>query len=265
VTQTEQSWQWYDNNADLYEEMDPATLEFGERLLDYADPEPGARLLDVGAGRGAVVRAALARGCVVTAGDAAPGMVDRLRADFPAVEVSILDAHRLGFPCASFDVVTSGFVIDLLPDPAAAMAEARRVLRPGGVFALSVPGPPPHRERWQWLIDLTRDFYPATVDGDEDGHTDVDVAGLLTAAGFVGLSRKAFEHSEPFADPAALWELFASRLPTAMSAGWIESLPPGRAAEFRRRFLDGAGQMHAGGGIAFDRHLVMHRALVPDP
>lgn len=43
VTQTEQSWRWYDDNANLYEEMDPATLDFGPQLLDYADPcrEPG--------------------------------------------------------------------------------------------------------------------------------------------------------------------------------------------------------------------------------
>src|SRR5687767_5453634 len=42
MTRTEQSWQWYDDNADVYEEMDPATLEFGRQLLNYADPVPGA-------------------------------------------------------------------------------------------------------------------------------------------------------------------------------------------------------------------------------
>ncbi len=29
MTQTKRSWQWYDDNANIYEEMDPATLEFG--------------------------------------------------------------------------------------------------------------------------------------------------------------------------------------------------------------------------------------------
>lgn len=263
MTQTEQSWQWYDDNAGVYEELDPATLQFGQWLVDYADPAPGARLLDVGAGRGAVVRAALVRGCVVTAGDAAPGMVARLRADFPAVAVSTLDAHRLDFPDACFDVVTAGFVIDLLSDPAVAVAEVRRVLRPGGVFALSVPGPLPHRDRWQWLVDLTQEFFPVTVTGDQDEQTDVDVAGLLAAAGFTALARRDFDHSEPVADPAALWDLFASRLPAAVSSGSIEWLPPDQAAEFQRRLLTGAERMHANGGIAFDRHLVMHRALAP--
>ena len=263
MTQTEQSWRWYDDNANIYEEMDPATLEFGRQLLDYADPAPGARLLDVGAGRGAIVRAALARGCVVTAVDAAPGMIARLRADFPALTVSQMDAHRLDFPDACFHVVTAGFVIDVLADPAAALAEVRRVLRPGGVFALSTPGPLPHRRRWQWLADLAQEFYPSTVREDPGGHADVDVDGLLAEAGFVGSTREAFELPQPISDPAALWDLFNARLPTAVSAGWIEWLPPDRAAEFRRRFLAEAEQMHAGGGIAMDRYVALHRAQAP--
>ena len=67
----------------------------------------------------------------------------------------------------------------------------------------------------------------------------------------------------PISDPAALWDLFTSRLPTAVSAGWIEWLPPDQAAEFRRRFLAGAEQMHANGGIAMDRYMVLHRAQAP--
>ena len=263
MTQTEQSWQWYDDNADVYEEMDPATLEFGRQLLDYADPAPGVRLLDVGAGRGAIARAALVRGCLVTAVDAAPGMVSRLRADFPTMTVSLMDAHRLDFSDACFDVVTAGFVIDVLSDPAAALAEVRRVLRPGGVFALSVPGPLPQRRRFQWLVDLALEFYPSTVREDPEGYPDVDVDGLLAAAGFVGSTRKTFEYPQPLSDPAALWDLFTSRLPTAVSAGWVEWLPPDQAAEFRRRFLAGAEKMHASGGIAFDRYVFLHRAQAP--
>jgi SAM-dependent methyltransferase len=260
MTKTEHSWQWYDDNATIYEELDPATVEFGRALIDYADPAPGARLLDVGAGRGAVVRAALARGCEVTAVDAAPGMVRRLRADFPTVTVERMDAHRFDLPGASFDVVTAGFVLDLLSDPVAALAEMRRVLRPGGVIALSIPGPLPHRERWAWLVELAGEFYPDAVPEQPAPPAPVDVAGLLASAGFTRPEQRAFTHPEPVADAASLWELFSSRLPTAVSAGWIDWLPPDRAADFRRRFLLGAERMHATGGIAFDRYLLLHRA-----
>jgi hypothetical protein len=89
------------------------------------------------------------------------------------------------------------------------------------------------------------------------------VDGLLTAAGCVGSIRKAFEYPQPISDAAALWDLFSSHLPTAVSAGWVEWLPPDQAAEFRRRFLAGAEQMHANGGIAMDRYVFLHRAQAP--
>lgn len=263
MTQTTQSWQWYDENADIYEEMDPATIEFGRQLLDYADPPPGARLLDVGAGRGAVTGPAVARGCVVTATDAAPGMVARLRADFPEIAAWRMDAHRFDFADGCFDVVTAGFVLDLLPDPAAAVAEARRVLAPGGVVAFSVPGRLPHRERWQWLVDLAREFYPATVRDDPSPDSPVDIPALLAEAGFTGQDQRDFHLPVPLAGPEALWEVFTSRLPTAESAGWVDRLPPDRAEEFRRRLMSGAERMHNDGGIAMDRHMIMYRAVVP--
>jgi SAM-dependent methyltransferase len=263
MTHTQPSWQWYDENADLYQDMDPATLEFGRQLLDYADPAPGSRLLDVGAGRGAVAGQAIARGCRVTAVDAAPGMVARLRADFPTMTVARMDAHHFDFPDSSFDVVTAGFVLDLLSDRDATLAEARRVLRSGGVFALSLPGPLPQRERWQWLVELTQDYYGTAVQAESPASAELEVAESLTAAGFVSVSRKDFQLPVPISGPAELWETFSSRLPSAVSAGWVDRLPIEAAAEFRHRFLAGAERMHATGGIAMDRYIVLHRATAP--
>jgi len=136
-----------------------------------------------------------------------------------------------------------------------------RVLRPGGTVALSVPGPFPYAARWQWLVDLAQEFYPGVV-RPGPASPPPDVAHLLTDAGFASISRKAIVHRQPVRDATALWDLFNSRLPTAVSSGWISQLPPEAAAEFHRRFLIGADQMHALGGIAFDRYLVLHRALV---
>lgn len=49
-------------------------------------------------------------------------MVARLHADFPAVTVSQMDANHLVFPNAHFDIVTAGYLIDMLDNPAAARA-----------------------------------------------------------------------------------------------------------------------------------------------
>lgn len=263
MTRTKQSWQWYEQNAEIYQEMDPATVEFGRQLLDYADPSPGARLLDVGAGRGAVAGPAAARGCAVTAIDAAPNMVTQLRKDFPGITVSRMDAHRFDFADGEFDVVTAGFVLDLLSDPAAALAEMRRVLRPGGVVALSVPGRLPQRERWQWLVDLAHEFYSSAVQEDTPPEATVDIPTLLGETGFTGQEQRDFHLPVPIAGPQALWELFASRLPMAESTGAVDRQPRDRAEEFRRRFLSGAERMHTDGGITMDRHMIMYRAVKP--
>jgi phosphatidylethanolamine/phosphatidyl-N-methylethanolamine N-methyltransferase len=51
--------------------------------------------------------------------------------------VAAMDACRLGFPDASFDAVAFPFVITLVPDPEGALAEAARVLKPGGTIVVS--------------------------------------------------------------------------------------------------------------------------------
>ncbi|MHB8275358.1 MAG: class I SAM-dependent methyltransferase [Dermatophilaceae bacterium] len=98
------------------------------------------RLLDLGAGRGAVTGPALARGAQVTAIDAAPRMVTRLAAEHPEANVQLMDVHQLVFADASFDVVVAAFVVHLVDSPALAVAEVLRVLSPGVLVAIAIPG-----------------------------------------------------------------------------------------------------------------------------
>jgi SAM-dependent methyltransferase len=260
LTSTEQSRRKYDALADRYEEIFFYVADMGRRLVDFAAPRSGARVLDVGAGRGAVARAALVRGCVVTAVDSSAGMVARLRADHPTITARQLDAGRLEFLDGSFDLVTAGFLVQVLDDPAAALAEFRRVLAPGGTVALSV-----ERQtvgRLGWLHELNADFFGGgNGDSRDSGGAAADplsadrLDALLTGAGFEGLTRTEVDIPKPIVDPRALWNWLALQgVPQA-----LEALPTERAEEFRRAFFAGAEKMHAAGGIVLDFGATLHR------
>jgi 2-polyprenyl-3-methyl-5-hydroxy-6-metoxy-1,4-benzoquinol methylase len=77
----------FDRLADRYDQIISFFAEFAGQLLDVLDPNPGTRLLDIGSGRGAIAAAAAARGCAVTAVDAAPRMVSLLAAAHPEIDV----------------------------------------------------------------------------------------------------------------------------------------------------------------------------------
>jgi demethylmenaquinone methyltransferase/2-methoxy-6-polyprenyl-1,4-benzoquinol methylase len=105
------------------------------------DPRPGRTLLDLAAGTGDISFAWLARGGgQATLSDINAAMLgvanDRAaqRGHAGAVSLLVADAERLPLPDRSFDTVSMAFGLRNCTDKAAVLAEARRVLRPGGRF-----------------------------------------------------------------------------------------------------------------------------------
>ena len=107
--------------------------------------EPGERVLDLGSGAGTdslVAVQMVGREGSVTGVDMTPEMLAKARAaaeelGAETVEFVEADAESLPFPDASFDVVISNGVIDLIPDKDAVFAELYRVLEPGGRIQLA--------------------------------------------------------------------------------------------------------------------------------
>jgi SAM-dependent methyltransferase len=107
-------------------------------LLDAALVGPGDSVLDVAAGPGTVSAAAVARRAQPVALDFSMAM---LRLGDPVIPKMRAGAARIPTRDSSFDRVVSNLGLLHLPDPDAAIREAARVVRPGGVVAFSVWGP----------------------------------------------------------------------------------------------------------------------------
>lgn len=88
-------------------------------------------------GPGFVSEAAAARGAQPVGVDIATAMVERARLRSPDLAFVVGDALRLPFPDASFDAVTMNFGILHVSQPERALAEAHRVLVPGGRLAFT--------------------------------------------------------------------------------------------------------------------------------
>lgn len=121
----------------------------GARLVELTAPQPGGHALDVGAGRGAAtfpLVAAVGPTGRVTAVDLSVAMLEQLRAEARARDVTIVDtvvgeATPGTLAPASFDVVTASLVLFFDPEPAATLSGWLALLRPGGRLGLSTFGP----------------------------------------------------------------------------------------------------------------------------
>ena len=107
-------------------------------LLRALGAGTGTRLLDVASGPGYVAAAAAELGASAVGVDFSSEMVALASRRYPGLEFVEGDAEALAFPDGSFDLVTINFGVLHLARPDTALAEARRVLKPGGRCAFTV-------------------------------------------------------------------------------------------------------------------------------
>lgn len=161
-TDSANAWvHWADGMADPADRVN-------QPLLALAGAPSGARVLDLAAGVGepSLTQARrLGSDGLVVASDLVPAMLSglgRRAADhpFPPLRVAA-DMMALPFATGAWDRVLCRFGLMFVPDPALALAEMRRVLRPGGIAALAVWGPLAQNSLFELLGRvLARDHAP---------------------------------------------------------------------------------------------------------
>ncbi|HVZ10830.1 MAG TPA: class I SAM-dependent methyltransferase [Candidatus Paceibacterota bacterium] len=103
--------------------------------------KPGMRILDLGCGAGRTTGYLKNFDPNVHGADVSAAMIEKAKERFPEIQFSVMDAAQLGFADGMFDAIVFSFNgLDYLypvDRRAAALAEIRRVLKPGGVFIFS--------------------------------------------------------------------------------------------------------------------------------
>lgn len=138
----------YYAGKDEYFTLSPASLSLLRGLIPVLQGHCRGRVLDAGAGRGAY------RKLLLQYADCYVGVDIGCSAAISTVG----DVQRLPFADNSFDTVFCSQVLEHVAEPWLALAEFRRVLRPGGKLVLSVP-------HMSWLHNEPHDYYRYTPHG----------------------------------------------------------------------------------------------------
>jgi ubiquinone/menaquinone biosynthesis C-methylase UbiE len=137
--------EFYDAGAEGYGVIFARVPEhFRTTLLRQARVSTGRTMLDVATGTGIVAEAAaqiVGHSGSVIGVDVSRGMLavaERRLAPLRNVTIKVMDAQALDLPDASVDTITCSLALMLFPDPAQALGEMHRVLRPNGYVSTSV-------------------------------------------------------------------------------------------------------------------------------
>lgn len=220
----------------------------------FAAPKNGDRVLDVGTGTGALasaLEAALGSGEIVGV-DPSAGFIAYAtqNAKSGRARFEVGDAQKLRFADASFDHTMSMLVMNFIPDHNKAIAEMRRVTRPGGVVSSCVwdygEGMESLRIFWDEVVALD----PAAEPKHERNMKltrEGQLGALWKSAGLAGIQEKPLVIGQAFKSFDDFWGPFLKGV--GPGGAYVVSLPEDKrqqlGSRLRKRFGDGAFTLKA--------------------
>lgn len=223
----------------------------------------GGRMLDVGCGVGALVRAAREAGIEVLGVEPDPEMAD-LAGSLLGEEVVVAGLPDLPYADDGFDAVTASFVLNHVDDPRAGARELARVAAPGGVVRATIWGstPPPQALMWSGLLDSVGAVRPPTprLPADRDfERSPAGLAGILQEAGLAVTAAGTLSWRWRVA-PDDLW----TGLTSVGNFGVLWRAQSDDTQSRLRTAYDALGApWRDGSGFAFDVECVVAEAHVP--
>ena len=212
-----------------------------QAFLDWLAVPQDRDWLDVGCGTGALSGTILERANPrsLTGVDASPGFVEYSKARLGSERARFEpgDAQALPLAAASVDAVVSGLVLNFVPQPARAVAEMRRVARPGGVIAAYVWDYAERMELMRCFWDAAVALDPAAQDLDEGSRFPIcrpePLAQLFAEAGLQRVETHAIDVPTVFRDFDDYWKPFLGGQGPA--PGYALSLDEARRGALRER------------------------------
>ena len=244
-----------------------ATSVVSERLVERLDPQPGDTVLDIAAGTGDTGFLAAERigedGRLICT-DFAQQMVEaakRVGAErrLSNLEYRVLDAETMDLEDDSVDRVVSRWGYMLMADPAAALAETRRVLRDDGRLAFAV-WTSPEENMWAAIPGMTlvqRGHLPPPEPGAPGIFALADperIRELVTGAGFDEPEIEQVELEWPYAGAEEHWH-FTLKLAGPL-ADAISSLDEGEQEAIRQEVAAKISGLIEDGGVSGKTHVV---------
>ena len=206
--------------------------ELAPRFLDFAGVAAGP-VIEVGCGPGALTALLAERlgASRVAAVDPSQPFVDSCRARVPGADVRLGSAETLPFPSGSFEAALSQLVLSFVADAGRMVAEAARVVRPGGTVAactFEANGFALARTFWQAALR----FDPAAPDDARLPFRRSDeLWGLWSRAGFRDVESSVIDIEATYSGFDDFWGPFA--LGVGPPGGYLVTQPDDRRASIR--------------------------------